>query len=217
MNIDDSKYQTFAQAAHKAAQYNLVQCSSGNLSWRVTPDKAMLSASGAWLAELTTDQIALCDLASGQCVNRVKPTCEAGFHLGILNARPDMNVVLHFQTPYATALACGEPEKVDFNVIIEIPLYIKHIAVVDYNTPGSTELADAVIQALSDTCTHMVILKNHGLVTVGTTFDNAIQKAAFFELACQIRLTNPIATTLPPDAAAHLRSLSQEGNKALPK
>ena len=58
MKIDDSKYDAFVAAARKVAQYGLVQCSSGNLSWRVGPDEAMLSASGAWLAELTTKQIA---------------------------------------------------------------------------------------------------------------------------------------------------------------
>jgi ribulose-5-phosphate 4-epimerase/fuculose-1-phosphate aldolase len=35
----------------------------------------------------------------------------------------------------------------------------------------------------------MVIMKNHGLVTVGRDYDDAIQKAGFFELACQVLLT----------------------------
>ena len=124
MKIDDSKYEAFVAAAHKVAQYGLVQCSSGNLSWRVGPNEAMLSASGVWLAELTAQQIALCDLSSGQCVNGVKATCEAGFHVGILKARTDANVVLHFQSPFATALACGDPGKYNLNLTIEVPVYI---------------------------------------------------------------------------------------------
>ena len=32
----------------------------------------------------------------------------------------------------------------------------------------------------------MVILQNHGFVTVGADLNDAIQKAAFFELACEV-------------------------------
>ncbi|NQV34269.1 MAG: class II aldolase/adducin family protein [Phycisphaeraceae bacterium] len=209
MKVDDSKYATFVAAAHKVAQYGLVQCSSGNLSWRVGSDEAMLSASGAWLAELTAKQIALCELSSGQCLNDVKPTCEAGFHLGILKAHPDANVVLHFQSPYATALACGDPTKYNLNLTIEVPVYIGDAAVVEYLPPGSNELAEAVANALTGSDTQMAILKNHGLVTLGKTFDDAIQKAIFFEQACQICLTNPDAKPLGPDAVAYLHELGK--------
>ena len=34
----------------------------------------------------------------------------------------------------------------------------------------------------------LVILKNHGQVTVGNNFDEVIQKATFFELACEVIL-----------------------------
>ena len=131
------------------------------------------------------------------------------FHRGILKARPEVNVVLHFQSPYATAIACGQPEQYNFNVIIEVPAYIGTPAVVNYLPPGSQELAEAVTGAFADGTTQMAILKNHGLVTVGKDFDDAIQKAVFFELACRILLTN--SKTKPIDEAAieQLRSLGQ--------
>lgn len=207
--IDDSNYELFVQAAHKVAQYGLVQCSSGNLSWRIGPDQAMLSASSAWLAQLTTDQIVLCELTSGNCLKNVTPTCEAGFHVGILRTRPDINVVLHFQSLYATAVACGDPAKYDLNLTIEVPVYIGEPSVVEYLPPGSNELAEAVVGALTDSATQMAILKNHGLVTVGKTFDDAIQKAVFFEQACQIQLINPQAKPLDFVAVNQLRDLGK--------
>jgi ribulose-5-phosphate 4-epimerase/fuculose-1-phosphate aldolase len=207
MKIDDPKFDLFIAAAHKVAQYNLVQCSSGNLSWRVGPNEVMLSASTAWLAELTTQQVALCELTSGRCVNGVKPTCEHGFHLGILRARPEVDVVLHFQSPFATALVCGDPARHNLNLTIEIPVYIGTPSVVDYLTPGTNELAQAVVDVFSDNHTHMALLKNHGMVTVGRTFNEAIQKAVFFEMACRIRLTCPEARSLDSEAVAHLNTL----------
>ena len=196
----------FVQACHKVAQYGLISCSSGNLSWRIEPDTALLSASGAWLAELTPEQVAACEMDTGRCLNGKVPTCESIFHLGILKTRPEMNVVLHFQSPYAAAIACGKTENLDFNVIIEVPLYIGAVATVPYLPPGSAELAQAVVDAFKNPQTNMAILKNHGMVTVGKDFDDAIQKAVFFELACRILLTNPKAKLLDAETVKQLRS-----------
>jgi ribulose-5-phosphate 4-epimerase/fuculose-1-phosphate aldolase len=59
----------FVQACHKAAEYGLVSCSSGNMSWRVEPDTALLLTSGAWLAELTPEQVAMCSVSTGRTLN----------------------------------------------------------------------------------------------------------------------------------------------------
>ena len=77
--------------------------------------------------------------------------------------------------------------------------------------PGSAELAQATIDALADSQTHIAVLKNHGLVSVGTDFNDAIQKATFFEMACRIILTNPNAKPLDAD---RVKQLHAEGAKA---
>jgi len=117
--------------------------------------------------------------------------------------------VLHFQSPYATALACGNPLKWNYNVIIEVPVYIGIPAAVDYFPPGSPELAQAVIEEMKNPQTQLAFMKNHGLVAVGVDFNDVIQKAVFFELACQILLTNPNARPLPQEAADALRRSSK--------
>ena len=196
-NLSDDQKHRFLEAAHRVADYGLVRCSSGNLSWRLEDDLAAVSASKTWLADMNEDQIAICSIKDGQCLNDKQPSIETVFHLGILRNRADVNVVLHFQSPWATAVACGDPGKLDFNVIIEVPFYIGQPGIVDMLAPGSAELAEAVIEASSQH--DMVILKNHGLVTVGKDFDDAIQKACFFELTCQILLCQNQPNIIPPE------------------
>ena len=203
--MKDSVIKEFVAACDKVAEFGLVSCSSGNLSWRVRPETALLTTSGSWLGELTETQVAVCDIDTGQCANGKVPTCESVFHLGIFKIRPGVNVVLHFQSPYATAIACGEPEVLNLNITIEVPVYIGIPAVVPYLPPGSGELAKAVIDTFKDPQTHLAILKNHGLVSVGNDFNDAIQKAVFFEMACKIILTNPNAKPLDDDAIKQLR------------
>ncbi|HRU06828.1 MAG TPA: class II aldolase/adducin family protein, partial [Candidatus Brocadiia bacterium] len=136
---------------------------------------------------------------------------EAGFHRGVLLARSEMNVVFHFQSRFATAFACAAKPVVDFNVIPEIPYYIGEIGWVDYLAPGSPELADEVIRVMRG-C-DLAFMRNHGLVTVGKDFDDALQKAAFFELACEILASGVKTAPLTPDAAAALRNKGQSARK----
>lgn len=195
------EYEAFAAAARRAGALRLMQCSSGNLSCRLDGGRMLVKASRAWMADLTPQQIALCNIADGASLNGPAPSVEIGFHAGILRSRVDVNVVLHFQTPAATTLACGRAESVNFFVIPEIPVYIGAIGIVPFLDPGSRPLADAVTEVMR---THnLAILKNHGMVTVGKTYDEAIQRAVFFELACEIILRGGSRVEpLPADAAA---------------
>jgi ribulose-5-phosphate 4-epimerase/fuculose-1-phosphate aldolase len=189
-NINEKyDYAPFIKACQKAASFDLFRCSSGNMSWRLDDKHIALSASRSWLADLTFEQIAVCRISDGTCINSKKPTVEVNFHLGIMQNRTDVNVVLHFQSQCATAVACGNPSDYNFNIIPEIPFNIDKVAIVEYLQPGSTELAESVIEKMKKH--NMVIMRNHGLVTVGKDFDDAIQKAVFFELACSILLAQP--------------------------
>ena len=74
---------------------------------------------------------------------------ESTFHLGILRERPDVNVVLHFQSEYATAVSCMKNKPANFNVTAEIPCHVgSEIPVIPYYRPGSPELAKAVVEAM---------------------------------------------------------------------
>ena len=115
-----------------------------------------------------------------------------------------MTVILHFQSPFATAITCSGKDYKIFNVIPEIPYYIGAVAVIPYLNPGSNELAHEVISAMK--CHDLAILKNHGHVTVWKNFEDVIQKVSFFELACEIiLLAGEHIQFLSEDAIAYLR------------
>ncbi|MCD4830401.1 MAG: class II aldolase/adducin family protein [Anaerohalosphaeraceae bacterium] len=201
------KIQELVTACRETGELGLVSCSSGNMSCRCDDGLAAMSASGSWLGRINEEAIATCRIDSGEVVGELKPTVEAGFHLGILKSQPNVNVVLHFQSPFATAIACCEKIERNFNCIIEVPVYIGEPAVVDFYMPGSDALAAAVIEAMK---THqMVILRNHGQVTVGRDFDEAIQRAVFFELACKILTLQKDCKPLSVEAVEQLAKLNK--------
>lgn len=184
--ITNEQIEKFISEAHRVGDAGLTVCSSGNISWRVG-DEVLLSGTGSWVPSLPKEKVAVCKLETGEVLNGVKPTMENGFHLGVLRARPDINVVLHFQSPYATAVACMKELPDDYNVTAEVPCHVgSSIPVVPYYRPGSKELADAVIAAMKEH--NSVLLRKHGQVVCGKDFDEAFERAMFFEMACRIIL-----------------------------
>lgn len=184
--ISEKCLQEFVAGARRIAEHGLVLCGSGNLSWRVDDEHMLITTTDSWMSTMAKDQIAVCRVADSAILNGKEPSKEIGFHAAILRERSDVNVVLHFQSPYATTLSCRERQVEDFSVIPEMPYYIGPVAWVPYLTPGSHQLASAVTSAMKEH--DLAILRNHGLVAVGKTFDEVIAKAAFFELACKIIL-----------------------------
>ena len=182
--VTDSHLKTFVEAAHRIGTHQLLLCSSGNLSWRLNDEIMLISESGSWLPYMTKDQVCISRLVDGVVNNGLEPSMDSGFHFGIMRQRKDINVVLHFQSLYATTLACLPDPPENFNVINEIPMYIGKIDMIPYVCPGSPELGLRVTESLK---THnLVVLRNHGQVVAGKNFDDVIQKALFFELACGI-------------------------------
>lgn len=182
--IDSLHIEEFIRQAHRVGDAGLTVCSSGNLSWRIG-EEALVSGTGSWVPSLPKEKVAQVKIATGETLNGVKPSMESGFHLGVLRERPDVNVVLHFQSPYATAVSCMKQKPENFNVTAEVPCHVgREIPIIPYFRPGSPELAAAVITAMKEH--NSILLTNHGQVVCGKDFDQAFERAMFFEMACRI-------------------------------
>ncbi len=182
--ITNEHIEKFVQQAHRYGDAKLTLCSSGNLSWRIG-DEALISGTGSWVPNLTKDKVAICDIATGETKNGVKPSMESVFHRGVMMERPEVNVVFHFQSEYATAISCMKNKPTNFNVTAEIPCHVgSEIPIVPYFRPGSPELAKAVVEAMKEH--DSILLTNHGQVVCGKDFDEVFERATFFEMACRI-------------------------------
>lgn len=191
------------KAARQVAARGLVRCSSGNLSCRLDADHLLIKASRAWMESLEPEQLSVCRIADGARVEGGTPSVETAFHAGILRIRPEARVVLHFQSPFATVVACrNDVESLCFNLTPETPYYIGSVGIVPFRLPGSAELAEAVVAAAAHH--RLLILRNHGQVTYGATFEETIQRAVFFEMTCEllVRAGSKLQSLDPADAMA---------------
>ena len=201
MDIPEHIVNQFLNACCDIAHRRLVRCSSGNLSLRLDENRLLITTSRSWMENASADDLCICSISDGSLLAGKKPSVEVGFHAGIMRTRPEVNVVLHFQTPCATALACRESQNINYFVIPEVPYYIGPIARIPYLDPGSRELAQAVTDAMRNH--DMVTIGNHGQVAVADDFPHVIQNAEFFELACEIILHGRDKITPMPQEYVH--------------
>jgi ribulose-5-phosphate 4-epimerase/fuculose-1-phosphate aldolase len=184
------EFHNFEGFCKKIASLKLVQASSGNCSYRhpLSKDEFYITSTGCWFDSIEQQDIVKCSIRTkSKCDSMsLDPSSEVLIHSSIFEKRPEVNWILHYQPVHGTILACSKQElkSQDFYVIPEIPYYIKNISYVPYIKPGSKELSDIVVKRLETN--ELVIMKNHGLIVVGYTQEQILQRALFFELACEI-------------------------------
>ena len=197
----------FVESCREVGRRGLVRCSSGNLSQRIDNGRMLVTAARSWLGRLTADDVSLCRIEDGVCLEGRRPTVEVNLHAGILRARPERT--WRCISIAARTLASRDSRHVNFFVIPEIPFYIGPIGHVPYLAPGSQELASAVVEVMRSR--NLALMANHGQVTVARDLDRAIQNAEFFELACRIIIEGgDKVTPLSEEAARELMDLGQK-------
>jgi ribulose-5-phosphate 4-epimerase/fuculose-1-phosphate aldolase len=160
--------------------------STGNLSVRAG-DRVWITPTGLPLKGLAPDRLAEIDLA-GTSLNGNRPSKEYPFHLGIYRRRPEAQAIVHLHSTYAVALSCLAELDPDRPLPAITPYYFMRVAplgIVAYHRPGSRELADAVEAKAAEH--HSLLLLNHGLITSGGNWNEAVDRAEELEETARLR------------------------------
>lgn len=191
---------------------NLVTWTSGNVSAR-DPETAyvVIKPSGVRYEDLRPEHMVIVDLVGNVIEGDLKPSSDTSSHLYIYRHRPDVKGVVHTHSPYATAFAAlGRP----------IPVYLTAMAdefggaipCGGFALIGGEEIGRVVLESIGDS--PAVLLKNHGVFTVGPTAESAVKAAVMVEdvartvwLALQLGQPDEIG---PADVARLHRRYSEE-------
>ena len=154
--------------------------STGNLSVRIE-DSVWITPTGCQLRGLTPDKLAEISL-DGAPLNANRPSKEYPFHMGLYRVRPEARAIVHLHSTYSVALSCLDTLDSARPMPAMTPYFFMRVAplgIVPYFRPGSQALADAVVEAARGH--HSLLLRNHGLVTSGTTWNEAVDRAEELE------------------------------------
>ncbi|UCF57027.1 MAG: class II aldolase/adducin family protein [Deltaproteobacteria bacterium] len=167
---------------------HLVTGVGGNVSVRVG-DKIFITPSGFSLRGLRPDMVVTVD-EEGRVLEGDIPTKDVGVHLGILGIRPDTNVVCHVHGAFIIAAsALMDPGPDALPPLAPGFAYFAHpLTMIAFMVPGTKEFAKATIEQFSNSTCRALLLQNHGLVTVGGNFEEALNIAEEIDEAARIYL-----------------------------
>lgn len=175
------------QYGRRIVQRGFVVGPGGNLSARLG-EYMLISPSGFAFDEMCPEDYVKISLQDGKVVSGGKPSSEILMHWLIYRERQDVMVVVHTHPPFVLGVTGGggtiQPMFPDFVA------YLARTAILDYITPCTVDLAEAVRNAVRDA--DAVLLRNHGLVTVGLTMKEAYYRTEIMEEAARITAISKI-------------------------
>jgi L-fuculose-phosphate aldolase len=169
-----------AAASRRLAAEGLVLGTAGNVSAR-HGERVAITPTGAALEQLGAEQVTVVDLDGRVLDGELAPTSELDLHLGVYQ-RYEAGAVVHTHAPMATALSC---------VLDELPcvhyqmlLLGGPVAVAGYETFGTPQLAESVLEALEGATA--ALMANHGAIAYGASVDEAVERSLLLEWACTV-------------------------------
>jgi L-ribulose-5-phosphate 4-epimerase len=167
------------QLHQELPRQNLVAWTSGNIS---ALDRAsglvVIKPSGVRYAALRPEHMVVVDRDGRVVEGGLAPSSDTASHLYIYRQRPDVGGIVHTHSAYATAFAAlGRP----------IPVYLTAQAD-EFGGPipcggfaliGGEEIGQVVVDAIGSSCA--VLLKNHGVFTIGKDAEAAVKTAVMVE------------------------------------
>ena len=164
----------------------LVTWTSGNISARV-PGGMVIKASGVPYDELTPDAMVLCDLDGTALEDGLAPSSDAATHGFIYRELPDVGGIVHTHSPYATAWAIhGEPIPCVMTAMADE--FGGEIPVGPFALIGDDAIGRGVVETLAAHRSCAVLMRAHGVFTLGTTPRDAVKAAVMCEDAARVVL-----------------------------
>jgi L-fuculose-phosphate aldolase len=181
----------------------LTTCSGGNVSMRLESGHVIVTASGVDKGRISASEVALLTLAGENLTPNLTATSETEMHLAVLRARPDVKAVVHAHPLAVTSFSCTDDE-IEYRLVGETYVVLGVPATARFIMGGTTELAAEVAGKAADA--DVIIMKNHGALTVGPTLLKAFDRIEVLEAAAQmtalIRLVSKPVILKPADLAA---------------
>ena len=186
-NLDAIKDQ-ICDVCHKMWQLGWVAANDGNVSVRLGDGTFLATPTGISKSFITPDKLVRIN-DKGEVLEGTpgyKPSSEIKMHLRCYKEREDVNGVAHAHPPTATGYAVAGLSLDEYSMI-ETVIAIGSIPLTPYGTPSTDEVPNAIAPYLPEH--DVLLLQNHGALTVGADLLTAYYRMETLELYAKISLT----------------------------
>jgi ribulose-5-phosphate 4-epimerase/fuculose-1-phosphate aldolase len=177
---EDIKHQ-IVNMVDELYEVGLITPKGGNVSARVpNTEELWITPTQLHKGGLSEEVLIRVNLQGRKLEGRDRPSVELPMHLEIYRGRDDVGAVIHTHAPMAMIVGLYEepipPITIEAIALAEAPI-------VPFLLSGTKEQSQAIVDALGDG--PAVLLRNHGLVTVGKNLKDAASKAHQLEFAAR--------------------------------
>lgn len=183
---EDIKEQ-MCDVCHKMWQLGWVAANDGNVSVKLEDGTFLATPTGISKSFITPEKIVHID-KEGTIIEAngdYRPSSEIKMHLRCYQERGDVGAVLHAHPPVATGYAVANVPLDEYSMI-ETVIAIGSIPVTPYGTPSTYEVPEAIAPYLGEH--DVVLLQNHGALSVGADLLTAYYRMETLELFAKISL-----------------------------
>ncbi len=186
--------QQVIDAGKKLHDYRLISLSGGNVSLRIG-DFVLITPSGMGYEELEPEDIVVVDLEGNVVEGARRPSVDTIGLLHIYKSLPEVTSVIHTHQVYATAAGLFTDE-LPAVVTTLVNATLGPVKVAPFSSAASLDMGVKSVDYLNGK--RAVILKHHGVITVGGSLKEALYAAIYLEDAAK---TYCVARTIgiPPE------------------
>ncbi|MEO3778901.1 L-ribulose-5-phosphate 4-epimerase [Micromonospora sp. B11E3] len=178
--------------------YELVVWTAGNVSARV-PDRDLMviKPSGVPYDQLTPDNMVVCDLSGRVVDGNRAPSSDTDAQAYVYRHMPHVGGVVHTHSTYATAWASrGEPIPCVLTMMADE--FGGDIPVGPFALIGDDSIGRGIVQTLSQSRSPAVLMRNHGVFSIGPTARAAVKAAVMCEdVARTVHIARQLGQPLP--------------------
>jgi len=192
----------------------LVAWTSGNVSGRDRQTGlVVIKPSGIRYKDLTPENMVVVDLDGKVVEGNQKPSSDTFAHVFVYRHRPDVNGIVHTHSTFATAWAAvGRPIPPVLTAICDE--FGGPVPVGAYAKIGGDEIGQEIVRSIGDN--PAILMKNHGVFTIGKTPEMAVKAAVMVEDVARtvfyaLQLGQPDEIPAKEVARAHRRYLEEYG------
>lgn len=187
MKTQETK-EMICEVCHKMWQQGWVAANDGNVSVKMEDGTFWITPSGISKSFIQPDLLLRVngEMEKLEGKEGLKASSEIKMHMRCYQERPDVGAVVHAHPPTATGYAVAN-KPLDEYSMIETVIAIGSVPVTPLGAPSTYEVPDAIAPYLPEH--DVLLLQNHGALTVGCDLLTAYYRMETLELFAKISLT----------------------------
>ena len=174
----EKEKQAVIETALTIKEYGLIALAGGNVSMRLPDGDILVTPSGTYYETMKPQDVLRMDIEGNIKEGDLKPSVDTIAQLYIYKHMPEVNAIIHTHQVYATAVGLIS-DKLPAVTTTLSNVTLGEVNVAPYSSPASLNMGIETVENINGK--RAVILKHHGVVTVGGNLKEALYAAIYME------------------------------------